>query len=605
MAGLIRRLRDTLPRLSRVMRAFMPRVRPHGLQLFGALLLGATVALTDVMKPWPLQVVFDLVIMPPVATKHHAARFHGPSALVAPFLQGYTPETILLVCAIAILIISVIGGLAEFSETVVMSNVGQTIIAKLRRDLFRHLMKLPPLYHMSQQAGDMLMRLTGDIVLMRELLVGNLLDTASALLVIVGTLAAMLWMDWKLTLLSLSIVPVVAFAGAVFSRRIRKLVRQNRDREGKLASSAAEALGAIHVLQAFGGADRAAKAYERSNRSSLRSGLKTGRVEALLARTLDLLTSAGTAVTLLLGATSVAHGELSAGGLLVFLSYQRTLFKPVRSLARIAARSAKASACGERVLEVLETPVGIKDRPDAVDCGRLTGAIELDHVTMQYPRGDVALNDVSFYVPAGSIAVIRGESGAGKSTLLTLMPRLMDPTGGVIRFDGRDIREYTLDSLRSQIAMVFQDSVLFGMSLRENIAMGDPDATNEQIEAAAEAAGVMRFAPELPNGLDTVLGERGAQLSGGQRQRLALARAALRNAPILILDEPFSHLDEASRDHVLAALHTVSAGRTVLLVTHQDHPGFKADVEVMLAGGRVVSVRGGEQPAAASAGMPA
>ncbi|MEQ1834697.1 MAG: ABC transporter ATP-binding protein, partial [Candidatus Eisenbacteria bacterium] len=592
MAGLIRRLRDTLPRLSRVMRAFMPRVRPHALQLFGALTLGATVALTDVMKPWPLQVVFDLVIMPPVATQHHAARFHGPSALVAPFLQGYTPETILLVCAIAILIISVIGGLAEFSETVVMSNVGQTIIAKLRRDLFRHLMKLPPLYHMSRQAGDMLMRLTGDIVLMRELLVGNLLDSASALLVIVGTLAAMLWMDWKLTLLSLSIVPVVAFAGAVFSRRIRKLVRQNRDREGKLASSAAEALGAIHVLQAFGGADRAAKAYERSNRASLRSGLKTGRVEALLARTLDLLTSAGTAVTLLLGATSVAHGELSAGGLLVFLSYQRTLFKPVRSLARIAARSAKASACGERVLEVLETPIGIKDRPDAVDCGRLSGAIELDHVTMQYPRGDVALNDVSFYVPAGSIAVIRGESGAGKSTLLTLMPRLMDPTGGVIRFDGRDIREYTLDSLRSQIAMVFQDSVLFGMSLRENIAMGDPDATNEQIEAAAEAAGVMRFAPELPDGLDTVLGERGAQLSGGQRQRLALARAALRNAPILILDEPFSHLDEASRDHVLAALHTVSAGRTVLLVTHQDHPGFKADVEAMLAGGRVVSVRG-------------
>ena len=605
MAGLIHRLRNTLPRLSRVMQAFMPRVRPHALQLFGALLLGTTVALTDVMKPWPLQVVFDLVILPPVATKHHAARFHGPSALVAPFLQGYTSESILLVSAIAILIISVIGGLAEYSQTVVMSNVGQTIIAKLRRDLFRHLMKLPPLYHMSRQAGDMLMRLTGDIVLMRELLVGNLLDSASAMLVIFGTLAAMLWMDWRLTLLSLSIVPVVAFASAVFSRRIRKLVRQNRDREGKLASSAAEALGAIHVLQAFGGADNAAKAYERSNRASLRSGLKTGRVEALLARTLDLLTSAGTAVTLLLGATSVAHGELSAGGLLVFLSYQRTLFKPVRSLARIAARSAKASACGERVLEVLDTPIGIKDRPDAVDCGRLTGAIELDHVTMQYPRGDIALNDVSFYVPVGSVAVIRGESGAGKSTLLTLMPRLMDPTGGVIRFDGRDVREFTLASVRSQISMVFQDSVLFGMSLRENIAMGDPDATNEQIEAAAEAAGVMRFAPELPQGLDTVLGERGAQLSGGQRQRLALARAALRNAPILILDEPFSHLDEASRDHVLAALHTVSTGRTVLLVTHQDHPGFEADVEVMLAGGRVVSVRGGELPAAARAGLPA
>jgi ATP-binding cassette subfamily B protein len=181
----------------------------------------------------------------------------------------------------------------------------------------------------------------------------------------------------------------------------------------------------------------------------------------------------------------------------------------------------------------------------------------------------------------------------------------MDPTGGSIKMDGVDIRDYKLDSLRSQIAMVFQDSVLFGMSLRQNIAMGDPAATNEQIEAAAEAAGVMRFAHELPNGLDTVLGERGLQLSGGQRQRLSLARAALRNAPILVLDEPFSHLDEASRDHVLAALHTVSAGRTVLLVTHQDHPGFTADVEVMLAGGKVVSVRGGHAPAAVRAGASA
>ena len=191
------------------------------------------------------------------------------------------------------------------------------------------------------------------------------------------------------------------------------------------------------------------------------------------------------------------------------------------------------------------------------------------------------------------------------SSDLSLMPRLMDPTGGVIRVDGQDLRGFTLASLRSQIAIVFQDSVLFGMSLRENIALGDPDATPEQVEAAAERAGVMRFAPELPSGLDTVVGERGAQLSGGQRQRVALARAALRNAPILILDEPFSHLDEASRDHVLAALRTVSYGRTVLLVTHQDHPGFTADVEVMLAGGRVVSIRGGAPPAAARAGVSA
>jgi len=611
VAGLIQRFRGSLPRISRVMRAFMPRVRPHRVELLGALFLEATVAVTEVMKPWPLQVVFDLVISPPHAGKHHAVRIHGPTTLVGPLLHGYSPELILLIAASAILVLSVIGGLADYSETVIMSNVGQTIIAKLRRDLFRHLMRLPPLFHTSRKQGDLLMRLTGDIVLMKELIVGNMLDGAAALLVIIGTLAAMLWMDWQLTLLSLAIVPPVAFAGATFSGRIRRLVRQGRDKESALASTAGESLGAIHVLQAFGSAERTASIYERQNRSSLRSGLKAGRVEAMLARTLDLLTSAGTAVTLLLGASAVSRGELTGGALLVFLSYQRTLFKPIRSLARLAARSAKASACGERVLEVLETPVEIQDAPGARDCGRLAGAIELDHVSLQYPRGDVALSDVSFSVPAGSVVVIRGESGAGKSTLLSLLPRLMDPTAGAIRIDGHDIREFTLDSLREQVAMVFQESVLFGMTLRENIALGDHEASPEQIEAAAERAGVMRFAPELPSGLDTVVGERGAQLSGGQRQRVALARAALRDAPILVLDEPFSHLDEASRDHVLAALRTVSAGRTVVLVTHQDHPGFTADLEVLLAGGRLVSVRGGDPRGAhrmddaASEGVPA
>jgi len=604
VAGVVGRFRETLPRLSRVFSAFLPRIRPHYAELSVGLVLGLVDAATEVMKPWPLQIVFDLVLAPLNPAKKHR-HMHGPSTLVQPWVSHMTAWQVLLVATAAILIISVLGGLAEYGETVVLSNVGQRIVARLRRDLFRQLMRLPVLFHTSRQQGDLLMRLTGDIVLLRELLVGNLLDSLGAVLVILGTLVAMLWMDWRLTLLSLAIIPLVAFAGAYFSRQIRQLVGQNRRKEGQLASSAGEALGAIHVLQAFGAADRAAAKYEKQNRQSLRSGLKAGRVEAVLARTLDLLTASGTAVTLLFGAASVARGELTPGALLVFLAYQRTMFKPVRQLARIAARSAKASACGERVLEILETTVTVVDAEGAVDCGHVHGTLELDHVTMQYPRGDVALDDVSFTVPAGSVAVIRGESGAGKSTLLSLIPRLMDPTAGAIRLDGHDLRHLTLESLRSQIAIVFQDSVLFGMSLRENIALGNPEATPEQVEAAAERAGVMRFAPELPSGLDTVVGERGAQLSGGQRQRVALARAALRNAPVLILDEPFSHLDEANRDHVLAALRSVSAGRTVLLVTHQDHPGFAADVEVVLAGGRVVSVRGkaleaGAMPAAMS-----
>jgi len=283
--------------------------------------------------------------------------------------------------------------------------------------------------------------------------------------------------------------------------------------------------------------------------------------------------------------------------LLVFFAYQRTLYRPIRQIARLAARSAKSAACGERIVEILETEPAIADRPDAVPCPPLAGEIGFENVSMRYPRGDQALSEVNFSIPAGCTAVIRGESGAGKTTLVSLLPRLIDPTGGRVLVDGRDVRDFTLESLRAQVAMVFQESVLLGFSVRENIALGVPEASAEEVEQAAWRAGVMRFAGELPNGLDTVVGERGALLSGGQRQRVALARAALRRSPILVLDEPFAHLDETNRDHVVKALREVSAGRTVLLVTHRDTPGLEPDLEVELSGGRLAGLR--EHPAPA------
>lgn len=583
MRALIVRLGASLPRVSRVVRAFLPRLTPQLPKLFLALGMSALVAASEVLRPWPLQVVFDHVLLQG-RTVHHA----GPLDQWLFSLRAMPPMQVVAWAAFAVLAVSVLGGLAEYAQTIVLSEVGQRLVARIRRDLFRHLMVLPPSFHQSRQQGDLLMRLTGDIVLLRELLVGGMLDAVTAVLVLAGTLGMMLWLDWHLTLVSLAIVPLVALAGSAISTRIRRTVRKNRDKEGALAASAGEALGAIHVLQAFGATTGVSDAFERGNRSSLRSGLKSSRLEALLARSLDLLTSAGTAVTLALGAWSVVNGHMSPGGLLVFLAYQRTLYRPVRQLARLAGRAAKSAACGERVLEVLETKPEIADRPGAVACPSLAGSIELDRVTLQYPRGDVALHDVSISIPAGAIAVIRGESGAGKSTLLSLLPRLLDPTSGVVRFDRTDIREWTLASVRAQVAMVFQDSVLFGLSIRDNILMGRADASEAEVLEAAERAGVLRFAGELPDGLDTIVGERGAQLSGGQRQRVALARAKLRRAPILVLDEPFSHLDDASRDHVLAALRELAEGRTVLLVTHQDHPGFDADLEFELAGGRLV-----------------
>ncbi len=575
------RVAGSLPKVTGVMRAFLPRLRPHRGQLLWALLLGAVVAASEVLKPWTLQVVFDHVLLP-------VAHPRGLDVWAGDWLRAQSSQAIVWWAACLTVAVSALGGFAAFGQAIVLSNVGQSVVARLRRDLFRHLMRLSPLDHSSRRQGDLLMRLTGDIVLLRELLVGGLTDAASASLTLLGTLAMMLWLDGRLTLLTLAIVPLVAFAGSVFGERIRTLVRRNREKEGALAGRASEALGAVAVLQAFGAAATAADQFERANRSSLRGGLKASRMEALLARTLDLLTASGLGVTMVLGVAAVQAGTLSAGGLLVFLTYQRTLYKPVKQLARLAARAAKSAACGERVLEVLHTPPSVVDAPDAMVCPALCGSITLEDVELRYPRGDRALEGVNLHIPAGSIAVLRGESGSGKSTLLSLLPRLLDPTHGVVRVDGHDIRGFTLESLRAQIAVVFQDACLMGLSVRENIALGRADASEAELLEAAELAGVMRFANELPDGLDTVVGERGAQLSGGQRQRVALARAALRHAPILLLDEPFAHLDDASRDHVLLALRAVARGRTVVLVTHQEHPGLSPDLEVTLAAGRVV-----------------
>ena len=593
MLSMFRRIASAFPRAEGVRRYFLPYVRPHLWELAGALVLGALVALTEVLRPWPLQVVFDFVLggRPGHHPHHHGQELFGLK------LSSLSPVTLVGGAAAAIVLISAVGGFGAFGQTVMLSNVGQRVVARIRRDLFRHLMRLPVSFHTGREHGDTLLRLTGDIVLLRELLVGGLLDGCAALLTLVGTLGVMLWLEPRLTLASLAIVPPVAIASAGLSERIRRSVQRTRAKEGSVASRAGEALSAIAVLQAFGATGKVTERFERENRSGLRSGLKASRLEAVLARSLDLVTSAGVGVTLALGAWSVRTGRLSPGGLLVFFAYQRTLYRPIRQIARLAARSAKSAACGERIVEILETEPAIADRPDAVPCPPLAGEIGFDNVSMRYPRGDQALSEVSFSIPAGCTAVIRGESGAGKTTLVSLLPRLIDPTGGRVLVDGRDVRDFTLESLRAQVAMVFQESVLLGFSVRENIALGVPEASAEEVEQAAWRAGVMRFAGELPNGLDTVVGERGALLSGGQRQRVALARAALRRSPILVLDEPFAHLDETNRDHVIKALREVSAGRTVLLVTHRDTPGLEPDLEIELSGGRLAGLR--EHPAPA------
>ena len=563
----------------RVLRAFLPYVRPHARPIAGGLLLAALVAAAEILRPWPLQLVFDQVLMPQKTSR----------GLPGIDLSHLPPAMAIGVAAAGIVLISLVGGFAAYGQTWLLSRTAQRVASRIRRDLFRQLVHLPLEFHHAHRSGDLLMRLSGDTVLLRELLVGMLVESGASVIMLAGTLAVMLWLEPRLTLISLAVVPVIALLGGWFGGRIRQAVRRSRAKEGALAGHAGESLQAIAVVQAFGAEGRACEWFERENRSSLRAGLKASRLEAVLTRGLDLLTATGTGVTLALGAWSVRQGDLTPGGLLVFLAYQRTLYRPIRQLARAVVRSAKSSACGERVLEVLEARPGLIESPDARTAPPLRGELRFDGVTVRYPRGDVALHDIQLTVPAGSLAVIHGESGAGKSTLLSLVPRLLDATEGRVLLDGHDVREFTLASLRSQIAMVFQESVLLGMTVRENIALGRPGATAAEIEEAAWRGGVLAFTERLPQGLDTVVGERGGQLSGGQRQRVALARAALRSTPVLLLDEPFAHLDPASREHALDALRAIAAGRTVVIVTHLEAPGLVPDLHVELRSGRIVT----------------
>jgi len=381
----------------------------------------------------------------------------------------------------------------------------------------------------------------------------------------------------------------VAIAGAIVGQKIRRAVRRSRDREGALSGSAADALGALAAVQAYDAEAAVDERFGRENRSALRSGLKASRLEAVLTRSLDLLAAVGVAVTLAVGVWRVQAGTLTAGGLLVFLAYQRTLYKPIRQFAKVLSRAAKAGACGDRVIEILETPVEIVDRPDAAPAPTLRGDIRFEEVTVRYPRGGYALRAANFSVPAGSTLVVRGPSGAGKSTLVSLLPRLLDPSEGRVLIDGCDTRSWTIGSLRAQIAMVFQDAHLLSGTIRQNVAMGNPDAPPEAIELAVRDAGLWQFIRSLPDGLDTLVGERGSQLSGGERQRIAIARAAIRRAPILVLDEPFAHLDRTTRAEVQQALRVLTRGRTVILVTHDAEAGLQADLELRLEGGLVVS----------------
>jgi subfamily B ATP-binding cassette protein MsbA len=433
-----------------------------------------------------------------------------------------------------------------------------------------------------------MVRITSDIDSIQAFITSGLLDALLDVLLIAGMLAVMLSINWRFTLVALSVTPAMAFVALRYTNRIRQAAREVRKKQGEMASRMQETFSSIRVVKAFAREDFEERRLEADAMESLNLAMRARQVKSRLAPAIDILVATGQAIVLLYGARLVLQGRLGPGSLVLFLSYLNKMYKPMQDLSRMSDQYSKAAIGYERVREVLEMDSAVTDAPHARPAPAFRGTVEFDRVTLSYGGDRPAVRDLSCRIHPGKVTAIVGPTGAGKTSLISLIMRFYDPVSGAVRIDGHDIREFTQKSLRDQISMVSQESVLFRASIRDNIAYGQPDATFDRILRAAAAANAHEFIAKMPEGYDTIVGERGVTLSGGQRQRIAIARAVIRDSPILILDEPSSGLDSASEKLVFDALDRLMEGKTSIVIAHRLSTVRRADVIFAMNDGRIV-----------------
>jgi ATP-binding cassette, subfamily B, bacterial len=574
-----------LPSLLRILRRFRPYLRLQAPLLVGALLALLVSTAARLLEPWPLKLVIDRVVV--------AVPSGGASGIAV--VDALDPTTLLTLCAIALVGVIAVRGIASYLGTVGFALAGHRILTEVRNDLYRHLQGLSLSFHDRMKTGELTLRIIGDIGMLKEVTVTAILPLLASSLVLVGMIAVMLWLNWQLALAALLPLPLLWLTTLHFGRRIQAVSREQRRREGAMAAKAAESMTAIRDIQALSLEKGFAESFCSEGNRDLREGVKAKRLAANLERTVDVLIGVASALVLWLGARLVLAGALTPGDLIVFLAYLKTAFRPVRELAKYTARLAKASAAGERIVDLLDEESDVRDRPDARPAPPFSGAVRFEQVSFAHTPGKPVLDRIDLALAPGERVAIVGPSGAGKSTLLSLLLRLHDPAEGRVLLDGVDIRAFRLDSLRAQFSVVLSDSLLFAASIRDNIGYGaagsdsgaDPGADRAAIIRAARLANAHGFIEALPNGYDTLVGERGVTLSSGQRQRIAIARAALRPRPILILDEPTTGLDRHNAQAVIQALEKLAQGRTVLMVTHDLALAAQADRILYLEAGRI------------------
>ncbi len=563
-----------------LLRAFWPYARPYRWKIGLALLVLFVDTLASLAAPWPIKLIFDNVLL----GKH----LHSPWSLLIPAPIAQHPIFLLGILCIALMWLALISAGTTYAGTRLLAVTGQRVIFRLRVALFAHLQELSPAFYDRQRLGDLLTRLTSDVQSIQDMLVVALPMLLLSMMTIVGMMAILVLINPLFGALGIVIAVSLYFVLHHFLVSIKRVARQARRQEGDANAIAQENLLGIRVVQAFGMETHARHRYEESISQTLQLGEIAADLESSMPSSVSLLTDSGMMLVLGIGALMVMQAWITVGDLLVLTSYLRTMYKPMRQLSKLSNTFTRASASAERILDLLQATPAIRDLAGAQPVKHLNGAVSFNHVTFGYDPQHPVLHDVSFKVRPGMTVALVGHTGAGKSSMLHLLQRFYDPQRGQICIDGHDIREYTLASLRRQIALVPQDPMLFRASIRENISYGKPDATDAEIIAAARAANADEFIRRLPQGYNTILEERGVGLSGGERQRIAIARAVIRQAPLLLLDEPTVGLDAQVEQSVVEALERLMVGRTTLISAHRLSTIERADLVLVIDGGRIV-----------------
>jgi subfamily B ATP-binding cassette protein MsbA len=555
-------------------------LRPHGKTLFVAFLAVLIETGADVLEPWPIKVVVDNVLQ--------SKKLRPGLGAVVLRVFGDNKYAILDFALAAIMLIAIVGALSAFCEKYLTNSIAQWIAHDLRRQLYQRIQRLSLADHGKSRRGEFVARVTTDIDAVQDFISTAMLGLVSSSLTLVGMVAVMAYVNWRFTLIGLSITPLLAVVVYSYTRRIKQATRKVKKQETELMSSVAEVLSAIHVVQAFAREDYQVRQFDLESRQTVEAGLAARAMKAKLPPLVDVIVAAGTCLVLGYGAHLALSGRLTTGVLVVLLLYLGKTYKPIRDLSKMTNSLTKASVSYDRIQEVFQADGSVRDLPTARIAPPLRGLIEFDHVTVKYTGEHPALRDVSFRIEPGQVVAIVGSSGAGKSTIASLIPRFLDPVEGSVRVDGTDVREYTLKSLRDQFSFVLQDTTLFRASIWENIAYGRHDAEPEDTVRAAMLANAHEFITRFPEGYATLVGERGTTLSGGERQRIAIARAIVRNSPILILDEPTTGLDAASEQTVVDALQRLMQGRTCIVIAHHLSTIRKADMILVVKDASIV-----------------